>query len=245
LARYSLADLARRYDFRSGITTHQPVLFAVAEMCDGPIAECGCGTGSTEFLHEVAERRNVKVISFETDANWLQRFSHLASPNHEFRLVDTWRQELERPEWAGHWGLVFVDQEEWPDRVLTVNRVRTTADYIILHDSTAWAVHGLGRTIQPIISPREVGTRDYDGVFNSWREFFPPEPWPNADSGPPTLLASNRFDVNSIPINYEKLLPLWFRIGRHARSFVPQPLKMRIANLIGWRIRPGYTTPPK
>ena len=53
--------VARRYDFRSGLTTHQPVLYAVAEECEGPIAECGCGHGSTVFLHEIAERRNQHV----------------------------------------------------------------------------------------------------------------------------------------------------------------------------------------
>ena len=85
----------RLYNVRSGIFTHQPVLFAVAEVCDGPIAECGCGEGSTWFLHEVAERRGIKVISFETNEEWLNRYSHLESDHHEFRLVTDWPTDIQ------------------------------------------------------------------------------------------------------------------------------------------------------
>jgi hypothetical protein len=96
--------VARVYNFRIGHTTDQPVLFAVAAVCEGPIAECGCGLGSTLFLHEIAEERNVKVVSFETHADWLSPFDHLASANHEFRLIDSWEEELKRPEWTERWG---------------------------------------------------------------------------------------------------------------------------------------------
>jgi hypothetical protein len=232
--------VARVYNFRIGHTTHQPVLFAVAAVCEGPIAECGCGYGSTLFLHEIAEERNVTVVSFETHADWLSRFDHLASANHEFRLIDSWEEELRRPEWTERWGLVFIDQGHWPDRVLTAKQVRLTADYVVLHDSSASPDYGLGRTIAPVEGPHARGAREYD-EFSSWREFFPPEPWPNVH-GPPTLLASNRFDVDQIDVDYERHLPLWWRVGRHARSLVPQPVRMRIANRIGWAIRPGVST---
>jgi hypothetical protein len=234
--------VARRYDFRSDLFTHQPVLFTIAERCDGPIAECGCGFGSTLFLHEIAERRGVKVVSLDSDADWFARFSQLlASDNHEFRFVEDWPAELERPEWDEPWGLVLVDQTDWTDRVLTVKRVRSNAEYVILHDSNASPAHGLGCTIRPVNGPHDIGKRDYDGVFTSWREFFPPEPWPNID-GPPTLLASNRLDVQALDVNYLRHLPYWWRIGRHFRGVVPQTVRMRIANRIGWRIRPGFSS---
>jgi SAM-dependent methyltransferase len=236
-----VAPVARRYDFRNDLFTHQPVLFAVAERCTGPIAECGCGFGSTLFLHEIAERRGVKVVSLDSDPNWFARFNHLASPNHEFRYVESWTREMQRPEWDRHWGLVLVDQTDWGDRVLTVERVRSSADYVILHDSSASPAHGLGQTIRPVNGPRDLGKRDYQDAFSSWREFFPPDPWPNVD-GPPTLLASNRFDVNAVEVNYLKHTPYWWRVGRHLRRVVPQPVRMRIANRIGWRIRPGFSS---
>ena len=239
VGRYSRA-MARHYNFRNDLFTHQPVLFTVAEQCDGPIAECGCGFGSTFFLHEIAERRGVKVVSLDSDANWFRRFSHLASENHEFRFVEDWQAELQRPEWDDRWGLVLVDQTDWSDRVLTVERVRTNADYVILHDSSASPPHGLGHTLRPVNGPRDLGERDYDDAFSSWREFFPPEPWPNVD-GPPTLLASNRRDVNAFDVDYLRHLPYWWRIGRHARGVVPQALRMRLANRIGWKIRPGFS----
>ena len=233
--------MAREYDFRSELFTHQPVLFTVAERCEGPIAECGCGFGSTLFLHEIAERRGIRVLSLDSDPNWFARFSHLASANHEFRFVEDWASEMQRSEWDEHWGLVLVDQTDWTDRVRSVNRVRTSADYVILHDSNASPAHGLGRTIRPVNGPRDIGERDYDDVFSSWREFFPPEPWPNID-GPPTLLGSNRFDVCAFRIDYLRHLPAWWRYGRHLRRIAPQRLRMSIANRMGWRIRPGFSS---
>lgn len=237
--------MARTYNFRSGLTTHQPVLFAVAEACDGPIAECGCGDGSTRFLHEVAERRGIRLVSFETHAEWMARFAELASAQHEFRLVDDWRSELKRPEWGERWGLVFVDQEHWVDRIPTIERVAATADYVVVHDSDASTNHGIGRSIRPLNGPHDRGERDYSDVFSSWREFFPPEPWPNQLAGPPTLIGSNRFDVDEIDVDYDRHLPLWWRAGRHTRGLVPQKARMLIGNRMGWRIRPGHGVPPE
>jgi hypothetical protein len=175
--------LARTYNFRSGLTTHQPVLFAVAEACDGPIAECGCGDGSTRFLHEVAERRGIRLVSFETHAEWMARFAELASAQHEFRLVDDWRSELKRPEWGERWGLVFVDQEHWVDRIPTIERVAATADYVVVHDSDASTNHGIGRSIRPLNGPHDRGERDYSDVFSSWQEFFRPSPGRTSSRG--------------------------------------------------------------
>ena len=38
------------YNFRKRVATHQPVLWAFAYAASGPIAEFGCGYGSTPFL---------------------------------------------------------------------------------------------------------------------------------------------------------------------------------------------------
>jgi len=234
--------VARRYNFRHGCFSHQPVLFAVAEVCTGPIAECGCGDGSTYFLHEISERRGVKVISLETDPGWLERFAHLESEHHEFRLVEDWETELRRPEWGEHWGLVFVDQSEDAARLHTVNRVRAYADYVILHDSGGAPDSGLGREIRPIRGPHDLGRRDFGELFGSWREYFPPPPWPHIH-GPPTLLGSNRVDVGRIDVDYHRHLPYWWRVARHFRALVPQRIRMRIGNRIGWRLRPGFSDP--
>jgi len=38
------------YDFKNGMATRQPVLWTVAHPMPGPIAELGCGYGSTPLL---------------------------------------------------------------------------------------------------------------------------------------------------------------------------------------------------
>jgi hypothetical protein len=55
--------------------THQPVLFETAMRCDGPIVELGCGEGSTRLLHDVCAKRNLPLLTLETDANWMNRYA--------------------------------------------------------------------------------------------------------------------------------------------------------------------------
>ncbi len=224
------------YDFKNRMATHQPVLWAVAHIARGPIAEFGCGNGSTPLLHEIASKLELRVVSLDNNAEWLDRFRpDLESPLHEFRLVDDWAAELAKPEWGERWGLVFVDQDPFDARAMTVARVRESADYVVVHDDDYFAEHGLfGVSIRPLLGPHDRGERDFSDTFASWREFFPPEPWPFRPTGPPTLLGSNRHDVSTIEVDYERHLPLWWRAGRRARSLLPQPIRMRIANRAGW-----------
>jgi hypothetical protein len=227
------------FDWRSVSATHQPVVWAAAAQCEGPIAEFGCGHASTPSLHEIAERRGLPFLSLETDEAWLAKFLHLESSLHSFRLVEEWERELERPEWSERWGLVFVDQMPWEARPLTILRVKDSAELVVLHDCDAAPDHGIGRRIRPVVGPDDVGERDFGDVFSSWREFFPPAPWPHKDAGPPTLLGSNLRDTNEIHVDYLSLIPMWWRVARHVRAYVPQSIKMRVGNRMGWRIRRG------
>lgn len=224
------------YDFKNRMATHQPVLWTVAHAARGPIAEFGCGYGSTPLLHELSDRLGVRLLTLDSNADWLDRFRpQFESPQHEFRLVSDWSEELARPEWGDGWAIVFVDQAPFEARALTVERVRLSADYVVVHDDDYFPEHGLfGRMIKPLLGPEDRGERDFDDVFSSWREFFPPEPWPFRRTGPPTLLGSNRNDVTAIDVDYERHLPRWWKLLRHTRRLVPQRLRMRVANLAGW-----------
>jgi hypothetical protein len=228
-----------RYDWRSVMATHQPVIWAAAEACRGPIAEFGCGHASTPSLHKISERRNIPLLSLETDDAWLARFRQFETRLHTFRLVADWDSELARGEWSERWGLIFVDQLPWEARPKTILRVAPFAEFVVLHDCDAAPDHGIGRRIRPVLGPRDKGERDFGDVFSSWREFFPPEPWPHKSAGPPTLIGSNLRDTNDLDINFLSQLPLWWRGARHVRRYVPQSLRMRVGNRIGWRVRRG------
>jgi hypothetical protein len=133
------------------------VIYEAARRCDGPIAEFGCGEGSTQLLHEIARARGLRLVSLDTDPGWLRRYStRMASPTHEFRLVDDWQEELASAIWDQPWGLALVDQAPWEARADTVRRLRDKAEYVVVHDCDYLVASGLlGTSIRP--TPR--GTR--------------------------------------------------------------------------------------
>jgi hypothetical protein len=118
---------------------------------------------------------------------------------------------------------------------LAVERVWLTADYVIVHDCDYFPEHGLfGSVVRPLLGPHDRGERNYDQVFSSWREFFPPEPWPFRQTGPPTLLGSNLHEVDRFDIVYDDFLPLWWKLGRNGRRLLPRRMRMGLANRVGW-----------
>lgn len=234
--RRSIYDLPRMaaYDWRGQMATHVPVLFAAVDATTGPVVEFGTGYNSTPLLHERVAARGRTLLSLEADPKWLGRSADLASPSHELRLVESWEAELERPTWDEPWSVVFVDQSGWEARAATARRVAEAAELVVIHDCDALAREGLlGREEAPLRGPRDRGRRDYGEVFRSWRELFPPEPWP-APTGPPTLLASNLLDVDTIRVDFDVMVPVWWRLARHARRLAPQSVRGRVAGLIGW-----------
>jgi hypothetical protein len=218
--------------------THQPVLYEVAQRCSGPIVEFGCGEGSTRMLNSICGQRGIRLLTLESDADWLARYSaRLGSDRHEFRLVESWTNELDEIE-RHQWGLVFIDQGSWEARAETARRLADNAEYIIVHDCDALPEFGLlGTKIRPIVGPHDVGMRDFGDVFKFWREFFPDPPWPYPPTGPPTLLASNQHDVTSISVDHAQHVPpvVFQRVERLAHA-VARPC-LRIAKRANARYR--------
>jgi len=204
-----LLEEIRSPQWANPFATHRPVLWAVASRTRRPLLEFGCGEGSTPLLDRAASLCNVPLITLDTDQAWLERYSRsLASPLHEFRLVSSWEEELASEEWdGGRYGVVFVDQSPWEARATTVRRFSHSADYVVLHDCDYLPSHGLlGESIAPIVGPHDPGKRSYAEVFKHFKEFFPPEPWPLRETGPPTLLASN-FHECDLDVDLEAFSP--------------------------------------
>jgi hypothetical protein len=222
------------YDWKNRYATHQPVLLAAVQATEGAIVEFGCGHGSTPLLHRLAVLDRRRLITLDTNEQWLARFrSQFESPWHEFHAVSQWGEALASLDWDASWSVVFVDQDAWDARAATVRRFRDLAEYVVVHDCDYFPREGLfGSELAPLKGPADRGARDYSDVFLSWRELFPPEPWPYRPTGPPTLVGSNVHDVHALRIDYD--LPLYWRLGRYLRAFVPAQVRLKIANAIDW-----------
>lgn len=79
-AKYLLSDV-------HGWCSHRPLLYLALELTknsDKPILELGCGHGSTRQLNQYVQTDNRKLISFDTNQEWLNKFNDLKSNKHEF-----------------------------------------------------------------------------------------------------------------------------------------------------------------
>ena len=192
------------------------------------------------MLHHVCAQRGIRLLTLDSEAEWLGRYSDaLASDLHEFRVVESWSDELDGIE-REEWGLAFIDQGSWQARAETARRLADRAEYLIVHDHDALPGMGLlGRDIRPIVGPHDVGERDFGDDFAYWREFFPDAPWPLPTTGPPTLLASNKHDVTGISVDYSRNVPpvVVQRAERLAHA-AARPC-MRVAIAARRRIAPG------
>lgn len=223
------------------MATHRPVLDAAVAATNGPLVEFGSGYGSTPLLHARSKNENRLLVTADHDAAWLDRFrAQMESPLHRFVQVSDWTTELAAAKWDDErWSVVFVDQGDWEARANTVRRFKDVAELIVVHDCDYFPEHGLfGRSLATLRGERDRGERDYGDVFDSWREFFPPEPWPYKPTGPPTLLGSNVRDVREIQVEYR--LPPWWQAVKRGRHLVPRRFRQRVAEAIdwgGWRVK--------
>lgn len=70
---------------------HRILLWLALENTTGPVIEMGCGDGSTRQLHEYCADANRQLYSFDTDIDWMNRFSDLATTGHTFtHIINHW-----------------------------------------------------------------------------------------------------------------------------------------------------------
>ena len=173
--------------------THQSILGAALLRTTGAVIEFGCGHGSTFILHQFCAEHNRKLVTVESDGAWLSLFSNLATSQHELILTNDWELTLADSRIVGRdYDLAFVDQAPFEARYTTILALKDKVRFILLHDCDYFPEHGIfGVNVIGLNGSEHRGLRTYDDVFKHYKEFFPPEPWPNARTGPPTLLGSD------------------------------------------------------
>lgn len=196
-----------RYTYDSN-GTHQPVLYEALLRTSGLALEFGCGHNSTKLMHRFCAEHDRPLISFEDEWEWLDKFIHLATPQHEFIFVEDWSEllvDVGKQPWM-YCDVALIDQTGAPftPRHWAVQLLKDTAKFIVLHDCDYFPEHNhFGKSLARLNGPQDRGERTYDDVFKHYREFFPLEPWLFPRTGPPTLLGSN-FESCDWDVDYSK-----------------------------------------
>lgn len=112
--------------------SHIPFLAATLTITTGPVLELGTGFGSTLLLHGLCGAQQRKLVSLESDAEWLKEFKNLGRSWHILKHVSDFGN-IE--EYDLNWGLAFVDHGESLLRGESVNRLKGKAEVIIAHDT--------------------------------------------------------------------------------------------------------------
>ena len=132
-----------------GYLSHFPVLAAGLAKTTGAVLELGMGWGSTPLLHAVCRAQNRTLASFETDRNWLDRFSFLHEGGevgfrtHHMYFIEDW---LKGFPWvtAGPYGVALIDCAPGEIRKDLALRLKGKAKFILLHDALSDPPHGAG-----------------------------------------------------------------------------------------------------
>ena len=174
--------------------THQPVLYTALKHTGGPVIEFGCGHGSTPLLHRYCVAHQRELLTLDTDRGWLDPMANdYHDLSHWYIYVNDWAEVLSDERIVGRaWSVAFVDQSPWEARHLTIQAIKHTARFIVLHDCDYYPEHEMfGKSLAPLNGSQQRGERDYGDVFKYWAEHFPPDPWLYERTGPPTLVGSN------------------------------------------------------
>ena len=120
--------------------THICPLITAVMNTSGDVLEMGCGDFSTPLLHSICKVQNRKIVSSDTDKQWLSLFMDLHSMDHVFQYVpvyDTVYPDHQQWEKVGNqsWGVVFIDHRPGERRALDIVRFRNAADIIVVHDT--------------------------------------------------------------------------------------------------------------
>lgn len=139
--------------------SHRPLLWLALEefaaVSDEPnhdqsywgwVREFGMGNGSTPVLHEFCKMARLRLFSYESDPQWLNKFTHLETDWHELINIGDWDSIEPLP---GNTNLILIDHAPGERRKIDIQRYRDAAEIIIVHDTEVGAeyVYGMNEVL--------------------------------------------------------------------------------------------------
>jgi hypothetical protein len=137
-----------------GWCSHRPLLYLALELTKNsnkPIVELGCGDGSTIQLNQYIQTDNRKLISFDTNQEWINKYIHLESNKHQFVYKpDNFAYNQESKEWYDKtpeivdWltdvskdgiSVCLVDHACGERRHSDMKLIYNQCDFMVVHDS--------------------------------------------------------------------------------------------------------------
>jgi hypothetical protein len=100
----------------------------------GAVYEFGMGHWSSWMLHLMCVPDR-PLISYESDAEWIGKFTGLIDRNHLVRHVLDWEKETSIDYAEGD--VAFVDHSPGEERIRTIMRLKGRFKYIVVHDTCA------------------------------------------------------------------------------------------------------------
>lgn len=167
--------------------SHQRVLLDMARRSRSPILELGSGDFSTVQLHELGK----EMTTFDNNQEWINKYLYLKNDLHDFVCSDA---KIFYENDSRQWGLVFIDNGSWEDRVAALEKYKDTADYIVIHDSEVISSQVM---IEKYLDNKEMKPVVWSDVFKYYKEFCLID---RVEITPWTLIGSNKFDVSNIVI---------------------------------------------
>jgi len=123
-----------------GDLCYYPLLFKALTELKGTILELGTGYGSTWILNDfVTKFKDYKLHSYEEKREWLEKFTHLNSANHELNFVTDWREVKRKHPDAE---IIFVDHAPGEDRKEIIQEYKDTKGIVVCHDTEPAADYG-------------------------------------------------------------------------------------------------------
>lgn len=110
-------------------STHIAPLVRMVSLTNGPVLELGCGYYSTPILHAMCLER--RLVSAESDFEWMRKFESLASDLHEFHHILNWK-DTKIPDSV--WDVAFVDHRPALQRKEEIARL-VNSHFVVVHDS--------------------------------------------------------------------------------------------------------------
>ena len=185
--------------------THQPVLEEIIKLTNGNILECGCGIGSTLFINNLIKGTNRKLISLESDRNWLNKIKNDFGLDHQMVTVPATNDDtLENANiWVDtikklneDFEVVFIDSSPWLSRKVVWEYFKNKNFVMIIHDFDYFPNNNIiGKTIS---KTTENGIEKIEIEIENikFKLFYPPDNFFPSPTGPPTLVATNTsFDI--------------------------------------------------